>query len=176
MVPASTRLRAAGRRAGLRTHPPAPLATWTVTEVRAPLALSLLCALCCACARPLLLSLPLLLACLTAPPHRPSPDLDLFVGNEGGANELWLNDGSGEFTAASGGPTGGSAYTRTSAFADVDGDGGARASRPLFALCSLLCLRPCPLLLALPLLGWPHCASWPPLARCRPIRRQQRCQ
>ena len=58
-------------------------------------------------------------------------DLDLFVGHEGesggddeciATNELWLNDGAGGFSLASGGPTG---YALTAAFGDVDGDGGA---------------------------------------------------
>ena len=53
-------------------------------------------------------------------------DLDLFVGgspsSDGGGNELWVNDGVGGFTAASGGPTGGSAGTQTAQFGDVDGD------------------------------------------------------
>ena len=54
-----------------------------------------------------------------------SQALDLFVGNEGGANELWINnnDGSGSFTAATGGPASGSAYTKAAAFGDVNGDG-----------------------------------------------------
>ena len=47
-------------------------------------------------------------------------DLDLFVGKSG-ANELWLNDGSGGFTAATGGPTEGT--SSTASWADVDGDG-----------------------------------------------------
>ena len=46
---------------------------------------------------------------------------DLFVGNEGSlylefGNELWLNDGSGGFTAATGAPTGGSATGGTSSW------------------------------------------------------------
>lgn len=40
-----------------------------------------------------------------------------------GANELWLNDGSGTFTASHIGPAGGSSDTLTAAWADVDGDG-----------------------------------------------------
>ena len=50
-------------------------------------------------------------------------DADLFVGNWGGANELWINDGTGGLTAASGGPTAGSSFTYTAAWGDVDGDG-----------------------------------------------------
>ena len=57
-------------------------------------------------------------------------DQDLFVGNMGDgnpsyghANELWINSGSGTFTAATGGPVGGNAQTLTAAWADVDGDG-----------------------------------------------------
>ena len=48
---------------------------------------------------------------------------DLFVG--GGANELWINDndGSGSFTAATGGPVGGSDYTEAAIFGDVNNDG-----------------------------------------------------
>lgn len=46
-----------------------------------------------------------------------------LAGNEGEANELWLNDGSGTFTAANGGPTQGSAHTFSVAVADFDGDG-----------------------------------------------------
>ena len=45
------------------------------------------------------------------------------AGNGGGANELWINDGAGGWTAASGGPTGGSAATWTAAWGDADGDG-----------------------------------------------------
>lgn len=44
-------------------------------------------------------------------------------GNEAGGNELWLNDGSGHFTPASGGPAGGQASTHTASWGDVDGDG-----------------------------------------------------
>ena len=47
----------------------------------------------------------------------------MLAGNFNGANELWLNDGQGGWTAASGGPTGGSAYTHTAAWGDADGDG-----------------------------------------------------
>ena len=56
--------------------------------------------------------------------------LDIFVGNDGAANELWVGDGSGSFTAASGGPTGGTAGTRAAAFADINGDSGACHAHP----------------------------------------------
>ena len=46
----------------------------------------------------------------------------MFAGNWRD-NELWINDGSGNFTAASGGPAGGIADTRTAAWGDADGDG-----------------------------------------------------
>ena len=45
----------------------------------------------------------------------PVSDLDLFT------DKLWINDGSGSLTAATGGPTGGSA----AAWGDADGDGEA---------------------------------------------------
>lgn len=59
-------------------------------------------------------------------------DLDLFVGKMSScdyfscgpaSSELWLNDGSGGFTAATGGPTAGTSSATTVAFADVDADG-----------------------------------------------------
>ena len=56
--------------------------------------------------------------------------LDLFAGNGyrggsyGEANELWLNDGTGVFTATSGaGPTGPRTGTTAAAFGDANGDG-----------------------------------------------------
>ena len=57
-------------------------------------------------------------------------DLDLFVGKAqffpNPTNELWLNDGSGNFTLASNGPTSTILYTTTAVFGDIDGDGGAQ--------------------------------------------------
>ena len=47
----------------------------------------------------------------------------MLTGNTFDANELWVNDGTGRFTAASAGPTSGSATTTTAAWHDVDGDG-----------------------------------------------------
>lgn len=67
-------------------------------------------------------------------------DLDLFVGNrlstntEIVANELWIGDGLGGFTAASGNPAGGTKNTNCAAWADIDGDGNYHAftyARPL---------------------------------------------
>ena len=51
-------------------------------------------------------------------------DLDIFVGNrENMANELWVNDGIGTFTAASGALVDDSERADAAVFADVDGDG-----------------------------------------------------
>ena len=57
---------------------------------------------------------------------------DLFVGNYGqlgadysednGNNELYINDGSGGFTAATGNVVSGHSYTTAVAFGDIDGD------------------------------------------------------
>ena len=57
-------------------------------------------------------------------------DLDLFLGRDGD-NELWLNNGTGHFTkATTGAPNSGSqVYTRTSAWADMDGDGALHKDR-----------------------------------------------
>ena len=53
-------------------------------------------------------------------------------GDENKKNELWINDGTGEFTAASGGYiVSGIKYTRAAAWADVDGDGDADLVRAL---------------------------------------------
>ena len=49
-----------------------------------------------------------------------APDLFLAVN---GKNELWMNDGFGSFTAATGGPTAGSVRSHTAAFGDLNGDG-----------------------------------------------------
>ena len=51
-------------------------------------------------------------------------DIDLFVGRAGG-NQIWVNDGAGGFTAASGGPAAGSDIygALAVAAADIDGDG-----------------------------------------------------
>lgn len=50
--------------------------------------------------------------------------MELPAGNLVDRNELWLNDGFGNFTATSGGPAGElRASTRAAAWADVDNDG-----------------------------------------------------
>lgn len=46
-----------------------------------------------------------------------------LVGNENQPNELWLNDGLGGFTMASGGMTVQAESTLTAAWGDIDGDG-----------------------------------------------------
>ena len=49
---------------------------------------------------------------------------DLVVGNSGGANEVYRNEGGGTVTAVTGSPiTSGSASTRAVAWGDMDGDG-----------------------------------------------------
>ena len=51
-------------------------------------------------------------------------DADLFVGNNGQKNALYLNDGKGKLVAAaSSAATAGSEYTTSVAWADADGDG-----------------------------------------------------
>ena len=55
-------------------------------------------------------------------------DLDLIIANYGGANQLYLNDGSGAFTKDAASPIAvGSVETQSIALGDVDGDGGARS-------------------------------------------------
>lgn len=49
--------------------------------------------------------------------------IPVAAGNYDSANELWLNDGQGNFTASLGGPAGGSSKTLTAAWGDLDGDG-----------------------------------------------------
>ncbi len=48
-------------------------------------------------------------------------DLDALVGNLGGSNQLWLNDGGGVYTAS--GQTPASLHTQAVALGDLDGDG-----------------------------------------------------
>ncbi len=48
-------------------------------------------------------------------------DLDAFVANDGQANRVWLNDGSGTFTESS--QSLGSSSSRSVTLGDVDGDG-----------------------------------------------------
>ena len=59
---------------------------------------------------------------LQHPVAHPHVRASQFVGN-GGTNELWINDGSGVFSAASGDIVSGSTHTRAVAWADVDRDG-----------------------------------------------------
>ena len=50
--------------------------------------------------------------------------LDVFLGVQGGANQLLINDGTGTFTASATFPGGDNTFTtNTAAFGDVDGDG-----------------------------------------------------
>ena len=64
-----------------------------------------------------------------------------------GVNELWINDGTGVFSAASGDIVSGSAETLAAAWADVDGDGDAdlaTAACPRPALPAMQQCRPHP--------------------------------
>lgn len=61
--------------------------------------------------------------------------LDLFVGNNGAGNQLWMNTGSSTqpFTGSSSWTDSTNTNTNSAAFGDVDGDGGAYP--PILALC-----------------------------------------
>ena len=52
-------------------------------------------------------------------------DIDLVIGNNYGANQLMINDGSGQFAEDTDSAIAtGTDYTNAVAAADVDGDGG----------------------------------------------------
>ena len=57
----------------------------------------------------------------SVPRRSESHPLAQFVGNDG-INEMWINDGSGTFVLSSSGPAGGTSYTKTAAWADIDND------------------------------------------------------
>ena len=62
--------------------------------------------------------------------HTPFGQLDVLVGNYGGANELHRNEGGGIFSAVSSTSiTQGSSSTRSVAWGDYDGDGDVRGGR-----------------------------------------------